>query len=296
MPTFYHDGVPMHYQMRGSGEPVVLIHGLGCSGADWTLQISALERHFCLIVPDLPGSGASPPPRGRLSIAGYAAALWSLLDTLDVPAASLVGFSMGGAVALEMALQWPGRAPRLALINTLAAYGDHWRKWTYARSSGALVRLVGMRRAARVWATGLFPDPWQQSIRDRATTAVAAVPADSYLAMSGALERWTATERLEGVTSRTLVIAAEFDHTPLAEKRALAARLRATLLIVRGSRHGTPFDSSVATNTGLIGLLSDRPLPPYYELPCDPPALSQSLFFGNDTHIDIAIGKAPAGI
>ena len=282
MPALEYDGVPLHYQIRGSGDPVVLIHGLGCRGADWVLQVAALESRFRLIIPDLPGSGASPPPRGVPTIQGYACALWGLLDTLNVPAAHLIGFSLGGAVALEMALQCPARVPRLALINSLASYQDHWRKWAFARSAEALIRLVGMRRAARIWATDLFPDPWQRPLRDRAASVVGAVPARTYLAMSRALERWSATDRLDRLTSRTLVIAAEYDHAPLEEKRALATRLGASVLMVRGSRHRTPFDATQATNLGLLKLLSNEPLPPYFELECDIPVRARVLGVAGD--------------
>jgi pimeloyl-ACP methyl ester carboxylesterase len=129
MPTLDHEAVPLAYQIRGNGDPVLLIHGLGCRGADWLLQVAPLESRFRPIIPDLPGSGVSPPPRGTPSIQGYASALWGLLDALNVPAAHLGGFSLGGAVALEMALQYAARVPRLALINSLASYQGHWRKW-----------------------------------------------------------------------------------------------------------------------------------------------------------------------
>jgi pimeloyl-ACP methyl ester carboxylesterase len=276
MRVSYQDGLSLHYRLRGHGEPVLLIHGLGGSGVDWALQISALERRFSVIVPDLPGCGSSSPPRENYSIAGFACALWSLLDRLEMPRANIVGFSMGGAVALEMALQRPTLVPRLALINSLATYRDHWRKWMHARTSCALIRLFGMRSAARVFAAGLFPEPWQQTFRDRAAAVVAAVPAGSYLSMARALEQWEATDRLDRLTSRTLVIAAEHDHTPLAEKRALAARLRASIVVVHGSRHGTPFDASEATNSGLLALLTDQPLSPCDRLTCDTPTRAEA--------------------
>src|ERR1700685_1993290 len=122
--------LPLHYLIRGRGEPLLLIHGLGGSGADWTFQIEALEKRFQVIVPDLPGCGRSPPPPDGYSIEGFAAALWSLLDHLEVPRTNIIGFSMGGAVALEMAAQRPAGVPRLGLINSLATYrADGWHKW-----------------------------------------------------------------------------------------------------------------------------------------------------------------------
>jgi hypothetical protein len=96
-----------------------------------------------------------------------------------------------------MALQRPTLVPRLALINSLATYRDQWRKWMHARSNAALIRLFGMRGAARIFAAGLFPEPWQTTFRDRAPAVVAAVPARSYLSMSRALEQCEAAGRLD---------------------------------------------------------------------------------------------------
>jgi 3-oxoadipate enol-lactonase len=262
MPVFRHGERELHYLVRGSGEPVLLIHGLGSSGADWSFQVAALELRYRVIVPDLPGSGHSSPPRDGFSIAGFARSLWALLGSLGVVRTNIVGFSLGGAVALEMALQRPASVPRLALINSLASYrADHWRKWFEARVTAALVRVFGMRRAARLAAARAFPEPWQRPMRERAAAVIGAVPVDAYLGMARALERWAATDRLHMLRSQTLLIAGEYDYTPIAEKHALAARLDARLVVVRGSRHGTPFDAIEATNASLLALLSDQALP-----------------------------------
>lgn len=272
MPFFTIDGRPLHYIVRGSGEPVLLIHGLGSSGADWDFQVPPLEKQFRVVVPDLPGCGHSSQGDRGYSVAAAAQALWTLLDSLGIPSPNVVGFSFGGAVALEMALQRPAAVPCLILINSLASYRlDHWRKWLEARVPAVLVRGLGMRRTARLVSLRLFPHPWQQSMRERAQRVIAEVPSATYLGMARALERWCASDRLHLLRSRITLIAAEFDYTPLIEKRSLARRLAATLVIVRGSRHGTPFDSIEVTNAILLAALTDQPLPPPDCWQSDPP-------------------------
>ena len=134
MPVFGASESALHYLSRGRGEPVLLIHGLGSCGRDWALQVPALEKRFQTIVPDLPGCGHSKPWRDRYSIQGFAKSLWALLDHLEIAAPNIVGFSLGGAVGLEMALQRPTSVPRLALINSLASYVlDDRYKWFEAR-------------------------------------------------------------------------------------------------------------------------------------------------------------------
>jgi pimeloyl-ACP methyl ester carboxylesterase len=208
-----------------------------------------------------------------------------------VPRTNIIGFSMGGAVALEMAARRPACVPRLGLINSLATYRpDDWRKWLEVHVSALLVRLLGMRRAAWLLALRLFPEPWQRAIREHAAAAVGAVPASSYLGMGLALARWAIIDRLDSVTSRILMIAAEHDFTPLAEKRALAAQLKADFVVVRGSRHGTPFDSVEATNASLLALLTDRPLPPRTRWVRDSPTRTRALSLAGSIAEEHALG------
>jgi 3-oxoadipate enol-lactonase len=268
----------IHYLERGSGEPVLLIHGLGCSGANWAFQVSALESRYRVIIPDLPGAGHSAAPRGGYSIEGFAAAMWKLLDHLGLPKVNIIGFSLGGAVALEMAASRPTCVPKLALINSLATYRPHSvRKWLETHVSANLVRMLGMPRAAVLVAARLFPEKWQRAMRTHTAAAMGAVPATNYLGMGLALARWAILDRLDVLTSRVLLIAAENDYTPLAEKVALAKQLHAEIVVVKGSRHGTPFDSVQTTNACLSAFLADQALPPQARWVRDDPALTQKL-------------------
>jgi len=167
---------------------------------------------------------------------------------------------MGGAIAVEMALQRPQSVARLALINTLLSYRiNHWRKWLEARVPAILIRLFGIRWVARLSAKRLFPMPWQRVLRVRAAEVLSRVASTTYLGMAKALESWTALERAHRLQAKSLIIAAEHDYTPLAEKISMAKAVHADIAIVHGSRHGTPFDSVKATNACLLAWFTDRP-------------------------------------
>jgi 3-oxoadipate enol-lactonase len=278
MPFFRDDDLSIHYLERGRGEPILLIHGLGSSGADWAFQVAALEHRFRIIIPDLPGSGHSRPPRSGYTIGGFAQALWKLMDHLKIETPNIIGFSLGGAVALEMSTLRPACVPRLGLINSLATYQPRdLRKWLETYVSATVVRLLGMPRAACWMAARLFPEPWQRAMRDHAARAMGSIPANTYLGTGLALARWAILDRIDRLKCRTLLIAAENDFTPLAEKKELAAKLGAELVIVRGSRHGTPFDSVEVTNASLLALLTDQPLPPAARWERDTPTRAQAL-------------------
>jgi pimeloyl-ACP methyl ester carboxylesterase len=260
MPIAQVNGTRIHYDCYGHGSPLLLIHGLGSSGADWAFQRDAFARAHRLIVPDLRGSGNSAKPPGPYSIAGFAADLWALLDLLGHPYTNILGFSLGGAVAVEMVLARPWAVGRLILCNTLFNYRtDTLRKWWEAKLQLALVRLLGLRRTARVIAHRLFPHPEQEPKRRRVIEVIGANPKAAYLATIRALIGWSALDRLRAVRCATLLIAAEHDYTPLAERQAEARGLpNARWHVVAGSRHGTPFDAVEEFNAVVLAFLAEE--------------------------------------
>lgn len=108
----------LHADVRGTGVPLVLIHGDLNNGASaWASQLESLAPWHRLIVPDRRGHGASPTEPRPYTIAGDAADLAALLDELGVERAHLVGHSYGGLVALEWAVRQPERCRCLHLIE-----------------------------------------------------------------------------------------------------------------------------------------------------------------------------------
>ena len=257
MPTLKLAGTQIYYEREGRGPPLLLIHGLGSSGADWAFQREAFARERTLILPDLRGAGRSAKPPGPYSIAGFAEDLWALLDALAIDSLDLLGFSLGGAVAMEMALLRPARVRRLIVCNALANYRtDSWRKWIEARFQITIVRLLGLKMTARLIARRMFPHPDQAAKRRRVVDVIGANPKRAYLDSAHAVIGWSALERLADLRAPTLMIAAEHDYTPLADKREEVRRFpQATLAVVRGSRHGTPFDAIDEFNALVLGFL-----------------------------------------
>lgn len=104
------------YLTAGSGPPLLLVHGLGDSSRTWQEAVPLLARSHTVIAPDLLGHGDSDKPRADYSLGGFANGLRDLLVLLDVPAATVVGHSLGGGVALQFAYQYPERTSRLVLV------------------------------------------------------------------------------------------------------------------------------------------------------------------------------------
>jgi pimeloyl-ACP methyl ester carboxylesterase len=110
------DGVPIAWvDSGGSGPPLVLIHGLSSYTSFWEYQIPAFSGEYRVIALDLPGFGASGRPDAPYTPPWFAGVVASWMDTIGVPSATIVGHSMGGQIALTMAVEHPERVSGLIL-------------------------------------------------------------------------------------------------------------------------------------------------------------------------------------
>ena len=106
------------YVDEGSGEVLLLLHGMAGSSQTWRSVIKPLSRRFRVIAPDLPGHGESTKPRSDYSLGAFAVLLRDLLDELGVTRATIIGHSLGGGVAMQFLYQHPDYAQRLILIGS----------------------------------------------------------------------------------------------------------------------------------------------------------------------------------
>jgi pimeloyl-ACP methyl ester carboxylesterase len=144
-----------------TGPPLLFVHGLSGLWQNWLLNLPAfMGAHRC-IAPDLPGFGASEMPRDEISIQGYARTLDRLCDRLGIESPIVVGNSMGGFAAAELALSFPTRVERLVLVSAAGLSIEYQRRQpllfgarlfttvmarTGARASEPVVRRPRLRR------------------------------------------------------------------------------------------------------------------------------------------------------
>src|SRR5581483_9471957 len=115
MPEFVNDGVRLHYEVQGQGEPLLMVMGLGGSSAAWPpTLIDELARSFRVIIYDNRGTGLSDKPDAPYSLEMFAADAIALLDHLKIQRTHVFGVSMGGMISQELALRY---APRLQTLT-----------------------------------------------------------------------------------------------------------------------------------------------------------------------------------
>lgn len=147
-------GHQVGFRRGGSGEPVLLIHGLAGSSRTWDDVIPRLAEEHDVIAPDLLGHGESAKPLGDYSLGAFASGLRDFLSVLGVPSVTIIGHSFGGGVAMQLAYQHPHLVDRLVLVGS----GGLGREVSW------LLRLLTLPGAEYLMPIG-FPKP----LVDRAT-------------------------------------------------------------------------------------------------------------------------------
>lgn len=129
----------MHHVRRGTGKPLLLLHGLGGSWRSWSTVMDALAAARDVIAVDLPGHGATPPLAGETSIATFADAVAGFLAARGLTGVDAVGSSMGARLVLEMARR--GTVGATVSLDP-GGFWEGWERWYFASTIAASGRLV----------------------------------------------------------------------------------------------------------------------------------------------------------
>lgn len=261
MPTVQVNNIDLYYEVRGQGQPLLFIHGLGSSTRDWEYQLPYFVERYQVITCDLRGHGKSSKPPGRYTIPGFADDVGQLLKALNVGPTHLVGLSLGGAVALQTAIAFPRLVQSLVIVNSgpkipMKTLKERLRIVANFVLRQLMVRLFGMRFLGELLGKKLLPEPKQDRLRQTFTKRWAENDKRAYLAAMGAFRGWSVTDHLSSVTCPVLLIVAEQDYTPVSFKQAYAAKMpQAELVIIPGARHLTPIEKPVEFNKVLANFL-----------------------------------------
>jgi pimeloyl-ACP methyl ester carboxylesterase len=239
--TLSADGVELYLRRRGTGRPLLLVNGLGGS----VEMLEALEERLALVAAtiavELPGAGRSPTPSRPLSIAALARVLAAMLDKLGHDEVDVMGYSLGGTIAQQLAYDQPGRVRRLALAATACGWGS---------APGALeaLALVSMpyRYHSRViyeQTARLLGPADRELLRRRPALSEARLrhppPLLGYAYQLAAGAFWSSLPWLETVHAPTLVLNGEADRLVPAANGIQLARLlpQSRLHVLAGEGH-----------------------------------------------------------
>jgi len=244
LPDIRINNITLHYETTGQGHPLLFLNGLGMSVGDWEGQAGYFSKDYQVITFDCRGQGASEKPPGPYSISLFCDDTVGLLRSVKAWPTHLVGLSMGGMIAFQLAVSHPELVRSMVIVNS----GPELILRTLTQKLEFLkrrliVRIFGMRRMSEILADCLFPEKGQEVLRREMARRWAKNDKNAYNNSLQALIGWSVSKYLGEIRCPTLVVSADRDYTPVSYKQSYVSRMPdAELVEISNSRHATPMD------------------------------------------------------
>jgi pimeloyl-ACP methyl ester carboxylesterase len=261
--TVAHKGCELSYRVDGAGAPVLFIQGVGVHGSGWTPQVDVLAGRFQCVTFDNRGLGSSQPPGCPITVEQMANDAEAVMDAVGWHSAHIVGHSLGGLVALHLALSARPRVRSLSLLCTFARGRDAtplswWVLWT-----GLRTRIGSRRQRRHAFLRLVMPGHVLQTV-DRDELAERLAPIFGHdlgveppitMKQLSAMRAYDATPRLAELAGlRALVVSAGHDRIAApAVGRALASRIPGARFVrLADASHGATIQCSSEVNELLL--------------------------------------------
>lgn len=248
------NGVKLAYVEQGQGVPLVLIMGLGADASAWELHLNAYRDHFRCFAVDNRGAGQSSVPPGPYSTADMAEDYAGFLEALSIPRARVVGISMGGAIAQELALRHPDLVERLVIVsswgkcdNYAAELFHHFAEVRSRVPASEFSRLLQLW----IWSPTYFDTHFAELVRERTQGSVVPMTLQAFKAQCAACIAHNTLDRLGNIKVPTLITAGEYDHfISLVHSEELHARISSSELhVFPGAGHAHHWEDLDRFNT-----------------------------------------------
>jgi pimeloyl-ACP methyl ester carboxylesterase len=270
MPTFERGGTPIYYEVGGDGPPLLLIMGLATPCVGWAEQLPAFRARYRTIAFDHRGCGRSGSPPGPWTIADLAEDAAALLDRLGIARAHVVGLSMGGMVAQELALAHPGRVGALVLASTYAWAGDEVHALA-ARGRSLLLGGNGQRQTVdafgairflmeTAFSEGFIEKDAQRLFQLFSEAMPNGIDARGLEAQAEAALAFDSRGRVEKIEAPVLVLTGEEDRLiPAQRSEELAAMIPGARLVrIAGGSHAVNFERPIEWNAAVLAFLAQH--------------------------------------
>jgi pimeloyl-ACP methyl ester carboxylesterase len=242
MPTVVSNGIKIHYEEQGSGDPLILIMGLGAPGSRWKDHAAAYEKHFRCILVDNRGAGESDKPHDPFTTKVMADDIAGLMLALSIDNARIAGISMGSAIAQELALSYPKKVRSLVLVSSWSRCDrytqtvfEHFKKVRELASPADFTQLLQLWIASPPY----YEEHFNEMVRDQTQAQDDYMPVHAFQAQSDACIMHNTFDRLDQITVPTLLTVGDADiFTPLRLTAEIHERMPGSEMIVfKGRGH-----------------------------------------------------------
>lgn len=260
-------GCRLAYRIEGAGAPLLMIQGVGAHGLGWNPQVEILEKHFACLTFDNRGIGASQPVGTPLSVPQMASDALAIMDHARWDSAHIVGHSLGGLVALQLALMAKRRVRSLSLLCAFARGADATRMTQALLWIGLRMRFGSRRLRREAFMELVLPSGQTKGYPDDIAERLSAVFGHDVADLPPITRQQLAAMRRHDLTPRlnelsgipTLVISGEKDRiAPPSSGRAIAAGIPGSRYVeVPGASHALPILEAERCGELLLEHLTD---------------------------------------
>ena len=268
MPTLEVNGHTLYYEVHGEGEPLLCVMGLSADTLAWLLQVPAFSAAHRTVIFDNRDVGRSSLADASYEISDMAQDALALADALELDSFHLLGVSMGGAIAQEMAIAAPERVRTLTLAVTFPAGGG----WARKLSDVWAARVARASREERVdelmlltFSEEFFEDEARVTwVRGMLLQNPNPQSAEAFIRQLEACGRHDARAGLRSLDIPTHVIGAEHDIlVPVWKSRELAELIPgAKLTVLEGAPHGVNVETAEQFNKAVLDFIAERAATP----------------------------------
>ncbi len=266
MPRASVNGINIYYQVHGQGEPLVLVTGLGADHSTWFRQLPAFRKHYRVITFDSRGVGRTDIPEQPWDLKTMAEDAVGLMDHLGIDKAHILGLSLGGMIAQEIAINHPERVKKLILASTDPGKGDPndmhpemMKAFGLRDASDKLdIRQVDVTRSTKAMISLSFNKRlyrWLMPFLARGY--IKSASAEGFLKQLEAISDHDRLDRLHLIKAPTLVITGTEDKiiSPHQSEVMASTIPNARLVMVQGGSHAWNFEMSGRFNREVLAFL-----------------------------------------
>lgn len=259
MPFVENEGAKLYWRANGEGDPILLIMGLSFTHQMWFRLLPALLPRYRAILFDNRGMGLSSVPPGPYGIPKMARDALAVMDAAGVETAHIAGASMGGMIAQEFALTYPGRVRSLVLACT--SHSGLWGRWPNIRKLAAFLRFDRNSRERAIipllYAAHTPPERIEEDLRIRSSCNWSP---EGFRRQFSSILRWSAYPRLPRLQVQTLVVHGKEDHLiPVMNGQRLADRIPgAEFKVIHDAGHILTTDQPEVCQRVMLDFLAQR--------------------------------------
>lgn len=248
MSQFEHNGIRLYYETCGSGSPLLLINGLSCDTRSWEMLIPHIKDNYNVITYDMRCAGKSDKPAAACSIHDLAEEAFALIEHLGFKKLRIAGFSMGGMVAMDLALSHSDMVEGLFLISTAPSFTRPYPQEAHVRE------MLQRTDVSDELLTSVFETVFGSEYRKMVTAEdyikfrmedPFPQPVESYLRQLAAIDSFDMVDRVAEISCPVHIVTGDEDRIINPENaRWLADRISgAKLHVLKGVGHMVPIEA-----------------------------------------------------